>query len=135
MMRTSLEAQNPWSRIGSRPLMSVAGQTEKNSVRANVFRITPESRHRSIQLACLKGATSGYRRALQQSLQAKPACLLADEGGGSGVLRNKAVCSGERDERGGAQEHRDRIPKGGMDDDERYQTNGEGRRHMDFKHP
>jgi hypothetical protein len=51
------------------------------------------------------------------------------------LMSNKVVCSGERDERSRAQEHRDRIPKGGMDDDERYQTNGEGRRHMDFKHP
>jgi len=36
--------------------MSVEGQTEKNSVCANVFRVTPESGHSSIQSACLKGA-------------------------------------------------------------------------------
>jgi hypothetical protein len=36
--------------------MSAPGQPEKNSVRANVFRVTPESGHRSIQPACLKGA-------------------------------------------------------------------------------
>ena len=39
-------------------------------------------------------------------------------------MSNKAVSSGGHDERGGPQEHRDRIAKGGMDDDERYQTNG-----------
>jgi hypothetical protein len=37
--------------------MSDLGQSEKNSVRANVFRATPESGHRSIQPACLKGAS------------------------------------------------------------------------------
>jgi len=36
--------------------MAAKGQTEKNSVRANVFRVTPESGHCSIQSACLKGA-------------------------------------------------------------------------------
>jgi hypothetical protein len=36
--------------------MSEMGQTEKNSVRANVFRVTPESGHYSIQSACLKRA-------------------------------------------------------------------------------
>src|SRR6202022_3348056 len=35
------------------------GQTEKNSPRANVFRVTPESGHRSMQSACLKGARFG----------------------------------------------------------------------------
>jgi len=39
--------------------MSAVGQTEKHPVRANVFRLTPESGHRSIQPACLKGARSG----------------------------------------------------------------------------
>src|SRR3979411_2864824 len=38
--------------------MSEMGQTEKNSVRANVFRVTPESGHCSIPSACLKGAIS-----------------------------------------------------------------------------
>src|SRR6266446_1091135 len=33
---------------------SVPGQTEKNSLRANVFRVTPESGHCSMQSACLK---------------------------------------------------------------------------------
>src|SRR5260221_14091461 len=40
---------------------SPLGQTEKNSVRANVFRVTPESGHRSIQSACLKGAKRRHR--------------------------------------------------------------------------
>jgi hypothetical protein len=34
-------------------------QTEKKSPRANVFRVTPESGHYSIQSACLKGAING----------------------------------------------------------------------------
>jgi hypothetical protein len=42
--------------------MSHVGQTEKNSLRANVFRVTPESGHCSMQSACLKGATGhGWR--------------------------------------------------------------------------
>jgi len=40
--------------------MTESGQTEKNSVRANVFRVTPESGHCSMHLACLKGAISGH---------------------------------------------------------------------------
>ena len=39
--------------------MSQLGQTEKNSVRANVFRVAPESGHCSMQSACLKGANTG----------------------------------------------------------------------------
>src|SRR3979490_2879875 len=39
-----------------------SGQTEKNSLRANVFRVTPESGHFSMQSACLKGATSRHAR-------------------------------------------------------------------------
>jgi hypothetical protein len=39
-----------------RTSISAVGQTEKNSLRANVFRVTPESGRRSIQSACLKGA-------------------------------------------------------------------------------
>jgi hypothetical protein len=35
---------------------SVVGQTEKNSVRAYVFRVTPESGHCPMQSAYLKGA-------------------------------------------------------------------------------
>jgi hypothetical protein len=34
--------------------MSAWGQTEKNSLRANVFRVTPESGHCSMRSACLK---------------------------------------------------------------------------------
>jgi hypothetical protein len=36
-----------------------SGQTQKSSVRANVFRMTLESGHRSMQSACLKGAKDG----------------------------------------------------------------------------
>jgi hypothetical protein len=36
-----------------------SGQTEKNSARANVFRVTPESGHCSIRSACLKGVKLG----------------------------------------------------------------------------
>src|SRR5882762_1470992 len=49
------------------PLWVIA-QTEKNSLRANVFRVTPESGHCSMQSACLKGANR--RHALRT--QAKP---------------------------------------------------------------
>src|SRR6202011_5181748 len=42
--------------------MSEMGQTEKNSVRANAFQVTPESGHYSMQPGCLKGATSGLTR-------------------------------------------------------------------------
>jgi hypothetical protein len=38
-----------------------SGQTEKNSLRANVFRVTPESGHCSMQLACLKCANERHR--------------------------------------------------------------------------
>src|SRR5882672_10087227 len=38
--------------------MSQLGQTEKNSVRANVFRVTPESGRRSMQSVCPKGVES-----------------------------------------------------------------------------
>src|SRR6266851_3096260 len=43
---------------------SEMGQTEKNSVRANVFRVTRESGPYSIQSACLKGATALNRCAI-----------------------------------------------------------------------
>src|SRR5882672_8199001 len=46
---------------GTRLDMSAKGQTEKNSVRANVFRVTPESGHCSMQSACLKGAGRRHR--------------------------------------------------------------------------
>ncbi len=49
--------QNRWERP-----MSQLGQTEKNSVRANIFRVTAESGHYLIQSACLKGAKSGSER-------------------------------------------------------------------------
>jgi hypothetical protein len=39
--------------------MSAKGQNAKHSNRANAFRITPELRHCSEQLACLKGAKTG----------------------------------------------------------------------------
>jgi hypothetical protein len=38
--------------------MSESGQNRKNSVRANVFRVGPESGHRSTQSACRKRANS-----------------------------------------------------------------------------
>jgi hypothetical protein len=42
--------------------MSQMGQTEKNSVWANVFRVTPESGHCSMMSARLKGAKLGSRQ-------------------------------------------------------------------------
>jgi hypothetical protein len=46
-------------RSGGRHVMSAKGQNAKHSNRANAFRITPELRHCSEQLACLKGAKTG----------------------------------------------------------------------------
>jgi hypothetical protein len=48
------------------------GQTEKNSPRANVFRVAPESRHCSVQSACLKRAMSGPAREAQLTLDLVP---------------------------------------------------------------
>ena len=53
-MRNHAAAQG-W---GAGGVMSEMGQTEKNSARANVFRVTPESGHCATQSACLKGADS-----------------------------------------------------------------------------
>src|SRR5260370_891120 len=44
------------------------GQTEKNSVRANVFRFAPKLGHCSMQSACLKGATNGLTHCSRISL-------------------------------------------------------------------
>jgi hypothetical protein len=41
--------------------MSASGQTEKNSVRANVFRFALELGHRVMMSACLKRAKLGNR--------------------------------------------------------------------------
>ena len=46
------------------PFMSQMGQTEKNSVRANVFRVAPDSGRYSMQSACLKGANARNRFAI-----------------------------------------------------------------------
>src|SRR6266480_2081571 len=42
--------------------MTALGQTEKNSLRANVFRVTSESGHCPRQSACLKGANRRHPR-------------------------------------------------------------------------
>jgi hypothetical protein len=47
-----------WRRGSHSPLTSPSGQTEKNSVGANVFRVTLESGLRSMQEACLKRANT-----------------------------------------------------------------------------
>src|SRR3981081_4487418 len=47
--------------------MSPSGQTEKNSVRAYVFRFASEFGHCSTQSACLKGASNGLDRAPQET--------------------------------------------------------------------
>src|ERR1700732_2291792 len=49
------------ARSAPRSYPTTLGQTEKNSVRANVFRVTPESGHCSIQSACRKRARSRSR--------------------------------------------------------------------------
>jgi hypothetical protein len=52
--------------------MSELGQTEKNSLRENVFRVTPESEHCSMQSACLKGAGGGNAaRELERAVASK----------------------------------------------------------------
>src|SRR6267378_7411781 len=56
--------------------MSQLGQTEKNSVRANVFRVTPESGRRSMQSACLKGANFGLLHRSNQ-IRSPPRCTRA----------------------------------------------------------
>src|SRR6266849_4358052 len=53
----------PMARCSNRrERMTGLGQTEKNSVRAYVFRFTPELGHCSSQSACLKRANNGSRR-------------------------------------------------------------------------
>jgi hypothetical protein len=51
------------------------GQTEKNSVRAYVFRFAPELGHVSMQSACLKGATDGSENESRPVLHCAPTCL------------------------------------------------------------
>jgi len=55
-----------------RQVMSELGQTEKNSLRENVFRVTPESEHCSMQSACLTGAGGGNAaRELERAVASK----------------------------------------------------------------
>jgi hypothetical protein len=49
-----------WCAANFPHLESAVGQTEKNSVRAYVFRFAPELGHCSAQSACLKGAINGH---------------------------------------------------------------------------
>jgi putative transport protein len=58
-------ADRPHTRSGS---MSQMGQTEKNLVRAYVFRVTPESGHGPVRLAPRKGAICGDRPTLLDHL-------------------------------------------------------------------
>src|SRR4249920_2309281 len=48
--------------------MSHLGQNRKNSVRANVFRVTPENGHRSTKSACLKRARKRHQRSSRLAL-------------------------------------------------------------------
>src|SRR5882724_2403169 len=51
-----------------------SGQTEKNSSRANVFRITPESGRRALQSACPFRANGGHASAdLEQAINERTA--------------------------------------------------------------
>jgi hypothetical protein len=57
--------------------MSDMGQTEKNSVRANVFRFTLKLGHRLMQSACLKRANIGLSVvALVGKCLRPPTCIL-----------------------------------------------------------
>jgi hypothetical protein len=63
--------------------MSVAGQTEKNSLRANVFRVVPESRHQADIARGPKSAISGSRRAFSTARTSKdPMTRMHDRSGG-----------------------------------------------------
>ena len=55
-------------------------QTEKNSVRANVFRVTPESGHCSTQSACLKGANFGSGGLIRSPRRLAQAASVAQRG-------------------------------------------------------
>src|SRR6266478_9424931 len=50
---------SPYGRFTLVTIWSLVGQTEKNSVRANVFRSAPETGHRGIRSACPFCAMSG----------------------------------------------------------------------------
>src|ERR1700730_16867110 len=58
-----------WLQLGIQaPLMTAWGQTEKNSLRANVFRVAPDSGHCSMQSAlriCAKERTRSRGSALR----------------------------------------------------------------------
>src|ERR1700732_3191346 len=74
------------ARSAPRSYPTTLGQTEKNSVRANVFRVTPESGHCSIQSACRKRAKAQSRCAPARCAGARAERLVADgEDGDSGV--------------------------------------------------
>src|SRR6266403_4300548 len=58
------------------------GQTEKNSVRAYVFRFTPELGHCSSQSACLKRATNGLMHCnIQDRYSITSSAVASSEGG------------------------------------------------------
>jgi hypothetical protein len=57
--------------------MSAQGQTQKKSVRVNVFRGTPESRHHPMQSGCLKRASYGLMRRSKEKVLEKPEALSA----------------------------------------------------------
>src|SRR5947207_2842836 len=63
--------------------MSAVGQTEKNSVRAYVFRFTPELGHCSSQSARLKRAKLGSRRSYSINSSARSSS-------GCGTVRQRA---------------------------------------------
>ena len=51
---------------------SPLGQTEKNSARANVFRVTPKSGHCATQSACLKGAQKATSMTRTETERVRP---------------------------------------------------------------
>src|SRR5882757_5966768 len=72
-MTTVMAYIRPPTRSGS---MSELGQTEKNSLRADVFRVIPESGHCSMQSACLKGANTESSLLIRSPHSREPLSLL-----------------------------------------------------------
>jgi hypothetical protein len=59
--------------------MTAKGQTEKNSMWANVFRVTPKSGHCSIRSACLKRANRRHRPSNQAAYSSRSECSRKNE--------------------------------------------------------
>src|SRR5258707_15678324 len=91
--------------IDPRSAITAMGQTEKNSVRAHVFRFALELGHCLTQSACLKGANFGSERTHSIASSARA----GSEGGMvssiSGHARHLARCDRASRDRARAQDH------------------------------